>query len=157
MENLLVAVRNHPNIDLRCNTTAIDLLVEESTHSETSFNNLNPNNQDDESNTEEEEDRSSSSSSSFSSCTGAIILSQNGAIELVKSDNVILATGGCGDVYAHTSNPANARGDGVAMAIRAGAKVVISFNHHTHHLLLLCLTFITYDLSFLVKLYIKLF
>mmetsp|Transcript_40128 Transcript_40128/g.51699 ORF Transcript_40128/g.51699 Transcript_40128/m.51699 type:complete len:556 (+) Transcript_40128:828-2495(+) len=123
MENLLVAVRNHPNIDLRCNTTAIDLLVEESTHSETSFNNLNPNNQDDESNTEEEEDRSSSSSSSFSSCTGAIILSQNGAIELVKSDNVILATGGCGDVYAHTSNPANARGDGVAMAIRAGAKV----------------------------------
>ncbi|GGL28405.1 L-aspartate oxidase [Planomonospora parontospora] len=41
----------------------------------------------------------------------------------VRSRAVVLATGGMGQVYAATTNPAVSTGDGVALALRAGAVV----------------------------------
>ncbi|WP_136044163.1 FAD-binding protein, partial [Microbacterium sp. K41] len=39
------------------------------------------------------------------------------------ADAVILATGGDGQLYAHTTNPAGVTGDGIAVALAAGAAV----------------------------------
>lgn len=53
-------------------------------------------------------------------CQG-ISLIHNHQIYRVKAKAVILATGGGGQVFAHTTNPEVSTGDGVAMAWRAGA------------------------------------
>jgi L-aspartate oxidase len=47
----------------------------------------------------------------------------NGAVKTLLADATVLATGGAGHVYQHTTNPSIATGDGVAIAWRAGAKV----------------------------------
>lgn len=57
-------------------------------------------------------------------CCGVLVLdSGSGALVPFLARAVMLATGGCGQVYRHTTNPSIATGDGVAMAYRAGAKV----------------------------------
>jgi L-aspartate oxidase len=57
-------------------------------------------------------------------CAGAHVLDVEGdGVYIVQSRAVILATGGCGQVYLHTTNPDIATGDGVAMAWRAGARI----------------------------------
>ncbi len=53
-------------------------------------------------------------------CQGISLLHQ-GRIQWLRSQAVILATGGGGQVYAKTTNPAVSTGDGVALAWRAGA------------------------------------
>lgn len=46
-----------------------------------------------------------------------------GGRERIDADAVVLATGGAGQLYAHTTNPRVATGDGIAAALRAGADV----------------------------------
>ncbi|MFJ4224560.1 L-aspartate oxidase [Microbacterium sp. NPDC089695] len=48
---------------------------------------------------------------------------RDGLIGDLDADAVVLATGGAGQLYAHTTNPAGATGDGIAAALRAGAAV----------------------------------
>lgn len=43
--------------------------------------------------------------------------------EAIYSNIVILATGGVGQIYKHTTNPSVATGDGLALALNAGASV----------------------------------
>lgn len=84
------AVAN-PNITLRTNTLAIDLIQRHHGHAEEGV-------------------------------AGAWCLDQhNGKVETVQADAVILATGGVGRLWAHTTNPSVATGDGLAMGYRAGA------------------------------------
>jgi len=57
-------------------------------------------------------------------CNGALVLNEStGAVRQVKARVVVLSTGGAGQIYARTTNPSVATGDGVAMAYRAGAIV----------------------------------
>jgi L-aspartate oxidase len=56
-------------------------------------------------------------------CRGAEILLLDGETIEIEADRVLLATGGAGQVFSQTTNPAVASGDGLAMAWRAGARV----------------------------------
>ncbi|MFL6531226.1 MAG: L-aspartate oxidase [Chthoniobacterales bacterium] len=57
-------------------------------------------------------------------CLGVYVLDEKSTdVETIRTDRLVLATGGCGKVYLYTTNPDVASGDGVAIAWRAGAMI----------------------------------
>ncbi len=58
-------------------------------------------------------------------CFGIYAFDQkDGKISRILAKTTVLATGGNGQIYANTTNPKGARGDGLAMAYRAGAELL---------------------------------
>jgi L-aspartate oxidase len=93
---LLERVNNHPNITLLEHHIAVELLTEHHLHVKT--NDI--------------------------SCYGAYVLdSLNRKPKKILAKVTLVASGGLGHVYLHTTNPEIATGDGIAMAYRAGAQI----------------------------------
>ncbi len=102
-EALLQAVSSHPRVTLRSRQMAVDLIT--NIHHSTDL-------------LERYRDPR---------CFGVYALNlDTGAVERILAPETILATGGIGAIYLHTTNPDGATGDGVAMAYRAGAPVINS-------------------------------
>lgn len=100
-EAILAALRKHPNVTILNGLSAIDLLTPEH-HSTNRLSVYDP-----------------------IKCVGAFLLDRkNGQVVRCLSRFTVLATGGCGRLYLRTTNPIGARGDGIAMAYRAGARVI---------------------------------
>jgi L-aspartate oxidase len=57
------------------------------------------------------------------SCSGAAFIDRDGAVQHVEAERTLIATGGAGQVFRETTNPAIATGDGIAIAFEAGARV----------------------------------
>ncbi len=94
-------LRENPNIRLLENHTAIDLL----TPSHHALNRL--------------------SVYEPTRCVGAYVFEQKtGKVIKILAKKTVLATGGLGQIFHRTTNPPAARGDGIAMAFRAGARLV---------------------------------
>jgi L-aspartate oxidase len=98
---LIAALRAHPRVKLLTDHTAVDLL------------------------TPAHHGRDRRAIYEPLSCVGAYVLDQrSGQVGRVLARATILATGGLGQIFLRTTNPAGARGDGLAMAYRAGARVI---------------------------------
>ena len=100
-EAMLAAVGREPGIELLTGQTAVDLLTL-SHHSRNPLDVYDP-----------------------PTCVGAYVFDQvSRRVGTILARETILATGGLGRIFLHTSNPAGACGDGVAMAYRAGARCI---------------------------------
>ncbi|MDO0559424.1 FAD-binding protein, partial [Escherichia coli] len=56
-------------------------------------------------------------------CYGVKVKRTDGGIETHMANHIVLATGGCGQLYSYTSNAASVCGDGIALAYQAGARL----------------------------------
>lgn len=101
MAGLMQAVRRSPNIELITHATAVDLI----TYPHHSLNPLD--------------------TYAPLTCYGAYVFDRKGrAVHRTIAKVTVLATGGLGRIYRNTTNPPGARGDGLAMAYRAGARII---------------------------------
>ncbi|MGH9457560.1 MAG: L-aspartate oxidase [Thermoanaerobaculia bacterium] len=99
---LLRRVREEPNITLATELTAIDLLTTHHHPTEIQVRYRLAN-----------------------ECVGAYLLdNRTNEVYSVFADYTILATGGVGQVYLHSTNTRHTIGDGVVMASRAGARIM---------------------------------
>jgi L-aspartate oxidase len=55
--------------------------------------------------------------------TGVVVQDEAGTTRLVPTTQVVLATGGVGGLWRHTTNPLGAQGQGLALAARCGAEL----------------------------------
>ena len=98
---IIARLRQMPNVTLWANSTAVDL-VTSSHHARDPVAIYRP-----------------------ITCYGAYILDrETSVVHRVLAGATVVAAGGLGRIYRYTTNPEGARGDGVAMAYRAGARVV---------------------------------
>ncbi len=101
IEALLEVVRRKPNIELLSAATAVDLITYPH-HSRNPLATYEP-----------------------ITCHGAYVFDRKGgAVHRTLAAFTILATGGLGRIFRNTTNPPGARGDGLAMASRAGARIL---------------------------------
>lgn len=57
-------------------------------------------------------------------CIGVKAKTSDGTVQKFYGNHVIIASGGCGQLYSYTSNANTVSGDGIAMAYLAGAEIV---------------------------------
>ncbi len=101
MLGLIAALRRRPNIEILTDATAVDLI------------------------TFPHHTRDPLATYAPVACYGAYVFDRKGrAIHRTLARKTILATGGLGRIYRNTTNPPGSRGDGLAMANRAGAKII---------------------------------
>jgi L-aspartate oxidase len=100
IESVMVdQVRNHPNIDIFEYHFAMELLTEHHLGQD-------------------------ADSLDTIHCFGAYVLDEpNDKVHRMLAKVTVLASGGAGEVYLHTTNPSVATGDGIAMAYRAKARI----------------------------------
>ncbi len=98
---LVRALKEHPNIQVMTRYTAVDLLTP-AHHSTNRLAIYEP-----------------------LSCVGAYVYDdQTQEVVPIVAKVTVLASGGLGQIFMHTTNPEGATGDGLAMAYRAGARII---------------------------------